>query len=167
LAKDVGLPLVRRLFNSARRELFTPVSLPGPGSRRRRVTQRSVAPEVRSRVVTKLVEAIEETEHLAKSAAKRTKTDGGGISPKERWYQLMGYLAQALDGVLKNLDLESVKEKMDQMESASPTSSPTSKATRNSTRPRSSPWLQQTAGFSQPARPARAKACSTQCAQMT
>ncbi len=108
--------LVRRLLNGARRELFTPVSLPGPGSRRRRVTQRSVAPEVRSRVVTKLVEAIEETEHLAKSAAKRTKTGGGGISPKERWYQLMGYLAQVLDGVLKNFDLESVKEKMDQME---------------------------------------------------
>ena len=85
-------------------------------SRRRRVTQRSVAPEVRSRVVTKLVDAIEETERLAKSAAKRTKTGGGGISPKERWYQLMGYLAQVLDGVLKNLDLESVKEKMDQME---------------------------------------------------
>ncbi len=110
------MPLVRRLLNGARRELFTPVSLPAPGSRRRRVTQRSVAPEVRSRVVTKLVEAIEETEHLAKSAAKRTKTGGGGISPKERWYQLMGYLAQVLDGVLKNFDLESVKEKMDQME---------------------------------------------------
>jgi hypothetical protein len=28
----------------------------------------------------------------------------------------MGYLAQVLDGVLENLDLESVKEKMDQME---------------------------------------------------
>ena len=28
----------------------------------------------------------------------------------------MGYLAQVLDGVLKNLDLEGVKEKMDQME---------------------------------------------------
>ena len=85
-------------------------------SRRRRVTQKNVAPEVRSRVVTKLVEAIEETEHLAKSAGKRTRTGGGGISPKERWYQLMGYLAQVLDGVLKNLDLEGVKEKMDQME---------------------------------------------------
>jgi hypothetical protein len=30
----------------------------------------------------------------------------------------MGYLAQVLDGVLKNLDLEGVKEKMDQMENA-------------------------------------------------
>ena len=118
MAKNASLPFVRRLLNSARRELFTPLSLPGPLHRRRRVTQRSVAPEVRSRVVTKLVEAIEETERLAKSAAKRTKTGGGGISPKERWYQLMGYLAQVLDGVLRNLDLESVREKMDQMEMA-------------------------------------------------
>jgi hypothetical protein len=116
--KNVGVRLVRRLFNSARRELFTPVSLPGPISRRRRVTQRNVAPEVRSRVVTKLVEAIEETERLANSAGKRSNAGGGGISPKERWFQLMGYLAQVLDGVLRNLDLESVREKMDQMEIA-------------------------------------------------
>jgi len=80
------------------------------------VTQRGLTPEVRSRVVTKLVEAIEEVERLAKGSGKRTRTGGGGISPKERWYQLMGYLAQVLDGVLKNLDLEGVKEKMDQME---------------------------------------------------
>ena len=68
--------------------------------------------------MTKLVGAIEEAERLAKASGKRTRTGGGGISPKERWYQLMGYLAQVLDGVLKNLDLESVKEKMDQMEMA-------------------------------------------------
>jgi hypothetical protein len=66
--------------------------------------------------VTKLVEAIEEAERLAKASGKRTRRGGGGISPKERWYQLMAYLAQVLDGVLKNLDLESVKEKMDQMD---------------------------------------------------
>lgn len=112
------MPLLRRLINSARREMFTPVLLPGPMSRRRRVTQRNVAPEVRSRVVAKLVEAIEETERLAKSAGKRPKAGGGGISSKERWFQLMGYLAQVLDGVLRNLDLESVREKMDQMETA-------------------------------------------------
>ena len=29
---------------------------------------------------------------------------------------MLGYLAQVLDGVLKNLDLETVKEKMDQMD---------------------------------------------------
>ena len=67
-------------------------------------------------MVTKLVEAIEETDRLAKASAKRSAKGGGGLSPKERWYQLMGYLAQVLDGVLRNFDLENVKEKMDQME---------------------------------------------------
>ena len=86
--------------------------------RRRRVFQKSVAPEVRSRVVTRLVEAIEEVERLAKSSGGRKRTGSGAASPKERWYQLMGYLAQVLDGVLKNLDLEGVKEKMDQLEDA-------------------------------------------------
>jgi len=66
--------------------------------------------------VTKLVEAIEEVDRLAKASGKRTRTGGGGISPKERWYQLMGYLAQVLDGGLKNVDLHGVKEKMDKME---------------------------------------------------
>jgi len=31
---------------------------------------------------------------------------------------VLGYLAQVLDGILKNFDLESVKEKMDQMDLA-------------------------------------------------
>jgi len=47
--------------------------------------------------VTKLVEAIEEAERLAKASGKRTRKGGGGISPKERWYQLVAYLAQVLD----------------------------------------------------------------------
>src|SRR5205823_9639142 len=105
-------------LDSVRRELFTQPLMRPPPFRRRRVTQRGLTPEVRSRVVTKLVEAIEEVDRLAKASGKRTRTGGGGISPKERWYQLMGYLAQVLDGVLKNLDLHGVKEKMDQMEIA-------------------------------------------------
>ncbi|HXL51263.1 MAG TPA: hypothetical protein VN949_05565 [Candidatus Limnocylindrales bacterium] len=111
-----GLPLLRRLIGNVRRELFAPLPMPGPGLTRRRVTQKGVAPEVRTRVVTKLVEAIDEAERLAKGSGRRSRSGGGGISPKERWYLVMGYLAQVLDGVLKNFDLESVKEKMDQME---------------------------------------------------
>src|SRR5207245_11237231 len=109
---------LRQLHNTARRELLNPVSLSCPMSRRRRVNQRNVAPEVRSRVVTRLVEAIEETERLAKSAGKRPKAGGGGISPKERWLQLMGYLTQVLDGVLRNLDVYSNSEQMHQKDTA-------------------------------------------------
>ena len=116
--EKTGFARLHKLLADARRDLFAPVRMEPPTFKRRRVTQRNVAPEVRSRVVTKLVEAIEETERLAKSAGKRSKAGGGGISPKERWFQLMGYLAQVLDGVLRNLDLESVREKMDQMETA-------------------------------------------------
>jgi hypothetical protein len=78
--------------------------------------QKGLSPDVRSRLVTMLVEAIEETAKLAKTSRKRVTPGGGGISRKERWYQLMGYLAQVLDGVLKNLDLDGVKVKMDQIE---------------------------------------------------
>ena len=118
LIEKTGFARLRKLLADARRDLFAPIRMEPPTFRRRRVTQKGLTPEVRSRVVTKLVEAIEEAERLAKTSGKRTRTGGGGISPKERWYQLMGYLAQVLDGVLKNLDLESVKEKMDQMEMA-------------------------------------------------
>jgi hypothetical protein len=118
LIEKTGFARLRKLLADARRDLFAPVRMEPPTFRRRRVTQKGLTPEVRSRVVTKLVGAIEEAERLAKASGKRTRTGGGGISPKERWYQLMGYLAQVLDGVLKNLDLESVKEKMDQMEMA-------------------------------------------------
>ena len=118
MIKKTGFARLHKLLADARRDLFAPVRMEPPTFRRRRVTQKGLTPEVRSRVVTKLVEAIEEAERLAKASGKRTRTGGGGISPKERWYQLMGYLAQVLDGVLKNLDLESVKEKMDQMEMA-------------------------------------------------
>ena len=118
MARMEGLPLFRRLIDRLRRELFTPLPIPTPGLTRRRVTQKGVAPEVRSRVVTKLVEAIDEAERLAKESGKRSRSGAGGTSPKERWYLVLGYLAQVLDGILKNFDLESVKEKMDQMDLA-------------------------------------------------
>ncbi len=116
MIEKTGLARLHRILAGARRELFAPIQREPIPFRHRRVTQKGLAPEVRSRVVTKLVEAIEEAEHLAKASGKRTGRGGGGISPKERWYQLMGYLAQVLDGVLKNFDLEGVKMKMDQME---------------------------------------------------
>ena len=118
MTKTKGLPLLRQLIGKVQLELFAPLPMPSPGLTRRRVTQKGVAPEVRSRVVTKLVEAIDEAERLAKESGKRSRSGAGGTSPKERWYLVMGYLAQVVDGVLKNFDLESVKEKMDQMEAA-------------------------------------------------
>ncbi len=71
---------------------------------------------VRGDVVAKLVSAIDEVEGLAKKAGKRSRKGYGGISPKVRWYTLMAYLAQILDGVLRDADLEKYEEKMEQME---------------------------------------------------
>lgn len=86
------------------------------GSRPRRVNLEEIQAGVRGDVVAKLVSAIDEVEALAKKAGKRSRKGYGGVSPKVRWYQLMAYLAQILDGVLKNADLEKYEEKMEQME---------------------------------------------------
>jgi len=51
LTRTMGLSFLRRLLGKVRAELFPPVSMQTP-FRRRRATQRGVAPEVRSRVVT-------------------------------------------------------------------------------------------------------------------
>ncbi len=61
--------------------------------------------------MAKLVSAIAEAEALGKKAGKRSRKGYGGISPKARWYTLMAYLAQILDGVLRNADLEKYEEK--------------------------------------------------------
>ncbi len=88
------------------------------GERRRRVVQTGNLSVVRPEVVEKLVRAINEVESIAKASAKRSRKGTGGVSAKVRWYQLMAYLAQTLDGVLNNMDLEKVREKMDQLEMA-------------------------------------------------
>ncbi|TMI09763.1 hypothetical protein E6H34_00675 [Candidatus Bathyarchaeota archaeon] len=94
MTKSASLQQLRRLIGKVRRELFAPLPMPSPGLTRRRVTQKGVAPEVRTRVVTKLVEAIDEAERLAKGSGRRSRSGGGGISPKERWYLVMGSLWQ-------------------------------------------------------------------------
>jgi len=90
LTKTKGLPLLRQLIGKVQLELFAPLPMPSPGLMRRRVTQKGVAPEIRTRVVTKLIEAIDEAEHLGKGSGRRSGSGGGGISPKERWYLVMG-----------------------------------------------------------------------------
>ncbi len=78
---------------------------------RRRAWVGGDTPTVRGEVVNKLVNAINEVESLAKSSGRRTRKGQGGASPKVRWYQLMAYLAQILDGVLRDQDLEKYEEK--------------------------------------------------------
>ena len=109
--EQAGLPYLRQLLGEIRGELFL------QGRRRRVADAENLETGLRITVVRKLVSAINEVEELAKRASgKRIRKGGGGVSPKIRWYQLMGYLAQVLDGVLKNSDMERIESKMEEME---------------------------------------------------
>ncbi len=66
--------------------------------------------------MSRLISAINDVEEIAKGSPHRTRKGAGGIPAKARWYQLMGYLVQVLDGVLRNVDLERYEEKMEELE---------------------------------------------------
>ena len=61
------------------------------------------------------MEAVKIAEQLAKNS-RRTPRRSGGTPPKARWYQLMAYLSQTLDGVLRNMDMNEVKKRMAELE---------------------------------------------------
>src|SRR5713101_7724104 len=87
-----------------------------PKRRLRRTTTPGLESQVRSETVSKLVNAINEVEAIARESPKRSFKGTGGIPAKVRWYQLMGYLAQVLDGVLRNVALDRYEEKMEELE---------------------------------------------------
>ena len=100
---------LRSLLEAVRRELF-------PRPRRR--TMRFHAAELREGVAEKLVEALNVVEGLAKMSERKLRKGTGGIPAKARWYQLMTYIAQILDGVLRNLELGEVEAKLETLEKA-------------------------------------------------
>lgn len=102
--------LLRRLLSQIHEDLFP------QGPRFRRTKFQDIEAGVRVDVVERLLSAIREVDGLAKAAGKRSRKGHGGLSPKARWYQLMAYLAQILDGVLRNIDLERYEEKMVELE---------------------------------------------------
>lgn len=68
-------------------------------------------PAVRDEMVDKLVAAVREANEIAKQASTEPgKT--GGPSPKSRWYQIVGYLVQVLDGVCKNVELSEINQRL-------------------------------------------------------
>ncbi len=81
---------------------------------RRRVQVR--APELREVVAEKLVDALNVVEGLAKKSGRKTRKGSGGVPAKARWYQLMTYIAQILDGVLRNVELGEVEAKLKELE---------------------------------------------------
>jgi hypothetical protein len=69
-------------------------------------------PRIRDDLIDTLVEAIHESDKLAKEESPTVERGSGGVSPKARWYQLLGYLAQVLDGVCKNVELSEINERL-------------------------------------------------------
>lgn len=108
--EEASIPHLRHLLEEIGDELFL------RKLRRRTVNAENRETGLRITVVRKLVSAIDEVDEIAKRAGRRTRKGHGGVSPKIRWYQLMAYLAQTLDGVLKNSDIQGLEDKMDKMD---------------------------------------------------
>jgi len=69
--------------------------------------------EQREKAIAKLVKAIEVTERLA-SKAKTTSEKGTADTTKARYYHLLGYLVQVLDGVLRSVSLDEIKRHVEE-----------------------------------------------------
>lgn len=69
-------------------------------------------PEVREELIETLVKAVREANEIAKVSSTTTEKGSGGMPGKARWYQLVGYLAQVLDSVCKNVELSEINERL-------------------------------------------------------
>jgi len=75
-------------------------------------------PKIRDEVIDTLVKAIIEANMIARHSPESAEKGTGGVPPKARWYQLVGYLVQVLDGVCKNVELSEINERLVKVEKA-------------------------------------------------
>jgi len=71
--------------------------------------------EQREKAITKLVKAIDVAEQLA-SEAKMTSEKGMADTTKARYYHLLAYLVQVLDGLLRSVTLDEMKRRVEETE---------------------------------------------------
>jgi hypothetical protein len=62
-------------------------------------------PKIRDEMIDTLIKAITEANMIARQAPESADKGTGGVPPKARWYQPVGYVVQVLDGVCKNVEL--------------------------------------------------------------
>jgi hypothetical protein len=74
-------------------------------------------PQIRDDLINTLTHAIAETNSIANKADVTAEKGAGGMPSKARWYQLLGYLVQVLDGVCKNVELSEINERLAKVES--------------------------------------------------
>ena len=70
-------------------------------------------PKIRDDMIDTLIKAIMEADLQAKAAPEATES---GVPPKARWYQLVGYLVQVLDGVCRNVEISELNQRMSRVE---------------------------------------------------
>jgi hypothetical protein len=75
-------------------------------------------PRIRDDMIDTLIKAITEANMIAKLSLDSADKGTGGVPPKARWYQLVGYLVQVLDGVCKNVELSEINERLLKVEKA-------------------------------------------------
>ena len=73
-------------------------------------------PKIREDLVDTLVAAVAEAQTVAKQGSAEAGKSVGGMSTKARWFQLLGYLAQVLDGVCRNVELSEINERLMRVE---------------------------------------------------
>jgi len=73
---------------------------------------KSTVPGIREEMIEALVKAVAETEQLAKGSSTTSQKGEGGVPGKARWYQLMGYLVQVLDGVMRNVEISEFNDRL-------------------------------------------------------
>ena len=83
-------------------------------------------PRIRDELIEILETAVKEANTLAKESKIVAEKGSGGIPPKLQWYRLIGYLAHVLDGVCKNVQLNELNERLDEVEKELDATEPTS-----------------------------------------
>jgi hypothetical protein len=75
-------------------------------------------PKVRDEAIEVLLDAMREINQLAKKASPDSGKGAGGTSAKGRWYQVLGYVVQVMDGVCKNVEISELNERLKRVEEA-------------------------------------------------
>jgi hypothetical protein len=116
-----GGPLELRSLVFQARNLLDVMGAPRPNSAMPHkyplmATKSANVPAVRDDLIDTLTHALSETNKLGQKAAVQAEKGAGGMPEKARWYQLLGYLAQVLDGVCRNVELSEINERLAKVE---------------------------------------------------
>jgi len=73
-------------------------------------------PQIRKQLIEILKASIEQANAIALKASETANPGEGGISAKAQWMRLASQMTQVLDGVLKNVQLNELNERLERVE---------------------------------------------------